>query len=90
MNAKLSTTLSTSVALLLLTVGGACDSEDDSNTEERSVKCSGINECEGTSECAGPSGENDCQGMNSCAGMGWITVESEEACTSAGGEIVDE
>ena len=52
------------------------------------LKCQGINECAGTAECAGPDGANDCQGMNECKGMGWVSVDTEEECTSEGGEII--
>ena len=52
------------------------------------VKCAGINECKGHSECAGAS--NSCKGQNACKGQGWISSESADACTAAGGTVIEE
>lgn len=51
------------------------------------VKCAGINSCKGTSECA--SATNSCKGLNACKGQGWITADDAEACTGAGGTVVE-
>lgn len=51
------------------------------------VKCAGINSCKGTSECA--SASNSCKGQNACKGQGWISSESADACTGAGGTVVE-
>ena len=51
------------------------------------VKCAGINECKGHSECA--SATNACNGQNACKGQGWVSSESAEACTGAGGMVVE-
>jgi hypothetical protein len=51
------------------------------------VKCSGINSCKGTAECK--TANNECKGQNSCKGEGWVSSESAEACTEAGGSVVE-
>jgi hypothetical protein len=51
------------------------------------VKCAGVNSCKGHGECAGAS--NSCKGQNACKGQGWISSESAEACTGAGGTVVE-
>jgi len=83
--------VASAVALLLGAV--ACGGDDGGDGEATgsdmaSVKCQGINDCMGTSECAGPDGSNDCQGMNDCKGQGWVSVDSEQACMDAGGEVI--
>jgi len=91
MNIKQGTTVASAVALMLGTAAGCSNemaSEEEVNANAQGLKCQGINECAAMSECAGAEGTNDCQGMNECAGMGWVTVESEEACTSEGGTII--
>ena len=52
------------------------------------VKCAGLNECKGHSECA--SASNSCKGQNACKGQGWISSESADACTAAGGTVIEE
>jgi len=54
--------------------------------ESASVKCQGINSCKGTSKCQTAS--SACSGQNACKGQGWITVASEEECTSKGGTVI--
>jgi len=51
------------------------------------VHCFGVNSCKGKSDCMTP--KNSCKGMNSCKGEGWIFKESAEACTAAGGKVID-
>lgn len=51
------------------------------------VKCAGVNSCKGTSECK--SASNSCKGMNSCKGQGWVSQANAEACTAAGGTVVE-
>jgi hypothetical protein len=51
------------------------------------VKCAGINSCKGHSECA--SATNECKGQNACKGQGWTSAESADACTGAGGTVVE-
>lgn len=91
MDIKQGAKVASAVALLLGAV--ACGGDDGEGEGvgtdmQASVKCQGINECAGTSECAGPDGHNDCQGMNECAGQGWVSVDSEDECTDAGGEVI--
>lgn len=50
------------------------------------VKCAGINSCKGHGSCKGAS--NDCKGHNACKGQGWISAESESACTGKGGTVL--
>ncbi len=88
MNIKQGVMVASAVALLLGTVGCADEESDELGSQSSAVKCQGINECAGTAECAGPDGSNDCQGMNECAGQGWVTVDSEEACTDEGGTVI--
>ena len=51
------------------------------------VHCSGINACKGQGSCK--SASNSCKGQNSCKGHGWVGQPSAEACTSAGGMVVE-
>ena len=55
--------------------------------QAETVKCSGINSCKGQGSCKSTS--NDCKGQNSCKGQGWIEQASAEACTGAGGMVVE-
>lgn len=88
MNKKQGITVASAVALMLGAAGCTNDTSDDVGMAGEALKCQGINECAGTAECAGPDGANDCQGMNECKGMGWVSVDTEEECTSKGGEIL--
>lgn len=51
------------------------------------VKCAGLNSCKGQSECATAS--SSCKGLNACKGQGWVSAESADACTSAGGTVLE-
>ena len=52
-----------------------------------SVRCAGINACKGQSSCKTAS--NSCKGQNACKGQGWLEQSSAEACTAAGGTVID-
>lgn len=51
------------------------------------VQCSGINACKGQGECGGKG--TSCHGTNACKGQGWVKTASSEACTAAGGKVVE-
>ncbi len=51
------------------------------------VHCFGVNSCKGKSECMTP--KNSCAGANACKGQGWISMDSADACKSAGGKVLD-
>ena len=90
MNIKQGAKVASAVALLLGAIACSDEGDDTENVgaATAAVKCQGINSCMGTSECAGPDGANDCQGMNDCQGQGWVSVDSEQACTDAGGTVI--
>lgn len=76
-------------AATLLATGGGCGTDDTQKTTGGlGVQCQGINECKGMGECKSATGMNACQGMNECKGMGYVTVDSEKACTDKGGTVV--
>lgn len=50
------------------------------------VQCAGINSCKGQSACK--SASNSCKGLNACKGQGWVEQSSAEACTAAGGKVI--
>ena len=52
-----------------------------------SVKCQGINACKGQSACKTAS--NACKGQNGCKGQGFVEQSSAEACTAAGGTVIN-
>ncbi|HEY1382798.1 MAG TPA: hypothetical protein VGF43_04240 [Dongiaceae bacterium] len=52
-----------------------------------SVHCAGINACKGQGSCK--SASNACKGQNSCKGQGWVEQGSAEACTAAGGTVIN-
>ena len=54
---------------------------------EGRVHCFGVNSCKGKSDCMTP--KNSCAGANSCKGQGWSFKESAQACTEAGGKVLD-
>ena len=60
----------------------------DAKATSAKVKCSGVNECKGKGECGGA--DHACAGHNGCKGKGWITTDSEKACTDKGGKVVAE
>jgi hypothetical protein len=52
-----------------------------------SVHCSGVNACKGQGACK--SASNSCKGQNACKGQGWVEQSSAEACTAAGGTVIE-
>ncbi len=52
-----------------------------------SVQCSGVNACKGQGSCK--SASNSCKGQNACKGQGWVEQSSAEACTAAGGTVIN-
>jgi len=52
-----------------------------------SVKCLGINACKGQGSCK--TANNSCKGQNSCKGLGWVEQSNSEACTAAGGTVIE-
>lgn len=81
--------IAAAVGTLFATTGcGSDDNNDGTASTTEAVRCQGINECKGLSECAGPKGENSCQGHNECKGMGWVTVDTEQACVDQGGMVL--
>ena len=52
-----------------------------------SVKCQGINACKGQGSCKTAS--NACKGQNGCKGQGFVEQSSAEACTAAGGTVIN-
>lgn len=64
--------------LIAPTLASAADGE---------VKCLGANACKGQSACAGE--HNSCKGQNACKGQGWVEQSSAEACTAAGGTVIE-
>ncbi|HEX6121177.1 MAG TPA: hypothetical protein VFZ03_17150 [Dongiaceae bacterium] len=77
-------TLAATAAALLL--GGAV-SLTSAPASADSVHCAGINACKGQGSCK--SASNACKGQNSCKGQGWIEQPSAEACTAAGGTVIN-
>ena len=51
------------------------------------VKCLGINACKGQGSCK--TANNSCKGQNACKSQGWIEQSSAEACTAAGGTVIE-
>mgnify|MGYP001053953787 FL=1 len=52
-----------------------------------SVHCAGVNACKGQGSCK--SASNSCKGQNACKGQGWVEQSSAEACTAAGGTVIE-
>jgi len=77
-------TLAATAAAMLM--GGAVSLTATPSSAD-SVHCAGINACKGQSSCK--SASNSCKGQNACKGQGWIEQSSAEACTSAGGTVID-
>lgn len=77
-------TMAATAAALLL--GGAV-SLTSAPASADSVHCAGINACKGLGSCK--SASNACKGQNSCKGQGWIEQPSAEACTAAGGTVIN-
>ncbi len=49
------------------------------------VHCYGVNACKGQGACKGA--KNACAGKNACKGMGFVNVDSKDACLSQGGKL---
>ena len=47
------------------------------------VKCFGANACKGKGSCK--TSQSGCKGQNGCKGKGAMMMDSEKACTDAGG-----
>jgi len=77
-------TLAATAAAML--IGGAV-SLTTAPASAASVHCAGINACKGQSACK--SASNSCKGQNACKGQGWVEQSSVEACTTAGGTVVN-
>jgi hypothetical protein len=77
-------TLAAAAAALLM--GGAI-SLTTAPASADSVHCGGINACKGQSACK--SASNSCKGQNACKGQGWVEQSSAEACTAAGGTVIE-
>ena len=52
-----------------------------------SVKCQGINA--GKGQCACKTASNACTGQNAGKGQGFVEQSSAEACTAAGGTVIN-
>lgn len=80
-------TSATMAAAAMALLAGGVVSLTSQPAQADAVKCAGINSCKGTSACKTAS--NECKGLNECKGHGWIEQSSAEACTSAGGTVLD-
>jgi hypothetical protein len=80
-------TTSTLAAAAMALLAGGTISLSTTPAQADAVHCAGINACKGQSSCK--SANNSCKGLNSCKGQGWIEQPSAEACTSAGGMVVE-
>ena len=76
---------SLAAAAAMLLVAGC--STYDKPAQSAEVHCSGINACKGQSACKTAS--NSCKGQNACKGQGWVEQSSAEACTAAGGTVIE-
>lgn len=74
------------IAAVSIALSGAAPAPAKGTTPGK-VHCLGINSCKGKSDCHTP--KNACKGMNACKAQGWLTVDSEKACTDAGGKVLD-
>ncbi|WP_292531211.1 hypothetical protein [Methylocystis sp.] len=74
------------VAAVSLVLAGAAPPAKAASTTSK-VHCLGANSCKGKADCHTP--KNACKGMNACKGQGWIFMESDAACESAGGKVLD-
>lgn len=78
-------------AILLATMIGTMFSASSfadsatTNTNEASVKCTGVNACKGNSACK--TATNACKGQNSCKGQGIVMTQTEKECTDQGGKV---
>jgi uncharacterized membrane protein len=74
------------IAAVSIALAGAAPAAKAETTAAR-VHCLGVNSCKGKSDCHTP--KNACKGNNSCKGQGWLYKESAQACTDAGGKVLD-
>jgi hypothetical protein len=77
-------TLAATAAAMLM--GGAV-SLTSAPASAEGVLCAGINACKGQGSCKTAS--NSCKGQNACKGQGWVEQSSAEACTAAGGTVIN-
>ncbi|WP_374314239.1 hypothetical protein [Dongia sp.] len=80
-------TTSTLAAAAMALLAGGTISLSTTPAQADAVHCAGINACKGQGSCK--SANNSCKGLNSCKGQGWIEQPSAEACTGAGGMVVE-
>lgn len=80
--------VATAVVGLMAAGSNLVTSGEKAASEEKTVKCFGINECAGHGECGAPDGSHDCAGKNSCKGKGWVKVGTEQECKDKGGEVL--
>jgi hypothetical protein len=80
-------TTSTLAAAAMALLAGGTISLSTTPAQADTVHCAGINACKGQGSCK--SANNSCKGLNSCKGQGWIEQPSAEACTGAGGMVVE-
>ncbi len=76
--------LAASVAGLLAMTSGAFMSSAPAFAAD-DVHCYGVNACKGKGACKGS--QNACAGKNACKGMGFVNVDSKDACMSQGGKL---
>jgi hypothetical protein len=79
--------VASAVASLVLAGGLTAQAEDSKKSESTAVNCAGTNACKGQGGCKGA--DNACKSQNECKGKGWAEAESAEACTEAGGTVVE-
>ena len=77
-------TLAATAAAMLM--GGAI-SLTSAPASAAGIHCAGINACKGQGACKTAS--NSCKGQNGCKGQGWVEQSTAEACTAAGGTVIN-
>ncbi len=78
--------VATAVAGLFGCAGQAPAPAAPSGTASATVKCLGINSCKGQGECS--TATHSCGKHTPCKGQGWLTVASEQECTTRGGKVL--
>ena len=68
----------------LLASGVAYAAEKEGKTAEKTVRCTGVNDCKGKGSCK--SAKNDCKGQNACKGQGFTETTAKD-CKVAGGKF---
>lgn len=81
------TATATLAAAAMALLAGGTISLTTTPAQADAVHCAGINACKGQGACK--SASNACKGQNSCKGQGWVEQPSAEACTGAGGTVVE-